>query len=130
MTNPYEFDSQTKFKDVPRARHGKPWEDSELKELKRLYMQGEELQHICDLMERPKEGVLPKLANLGLITKQTNGFFWIWRRKVLPDAWKVNPKAAREEEEGQALHGSLRRQSGETAVRRLEDLPISQDLHR
>lgn len=90
MTDPYEFDSQTKFKDVPRARHGLPWEDRELNKLRSLYMQGETLQAICDLMERPKEGVLPKLASLGLITKQTNGFFWIWKRKVLPDAWKVS----------------------------------------
>ena len=44
-------------------------------------------------MERPKEGVLPKLANLGLITKQSNGFFWIWKRKVLPDGWKVGYQA-------------------------------------
>ena len=86
----YEFDNQTKFKDTPRARHGLPWEAYELKELKHLYMQGNDLQYICDLMERPKAGVLPKLANLGLISKKTNGFSWIWRRKVLPDAWKVS----------------------------------------
>ena len=95
MTDLYEFDSQTKFRDSIRARHGLPWEEVELKELKRLYMQGDTLQAICDLMERPKEGVLPKLANLGLITKQSNGFFCIWRRRVLPDAWKVNAKPAK-----------------------------------
>ncbi len=92
-SDPYEFDSQTKFKDVPRARHGLPWEDWELNKLRSLYLRGDTLQHICDLMERPKEGVLPKLANLGLITKQSNGFFWIWKRKVLPDGWKVGYQA-------------------------------------
>ena len=89
MTDPYEFDSQTKFEDVPRARHGKPWEDWELKELRFHYTQGYTLQHICDLMQRPKEDVLSKLVSLGLITKEIDGFFWIWKRKVLPEAWKV-----------------------------------------
>ena len=90
MTNPYEFDSQTKFKDTPRSRHGLPWEAWELNKLRSLYLRGDTLQAICDLMQRPKEGVLPKLASLGLIVKKTNGFFWIWRRRVLPDAWKVS----------------------------------------
>lgn len=89
-SDPYEFDSQTKFKDVPRARHGLPWEAPELANLRDLYMRGDTLKHICDRMQRPKEGVLLKLANLGLIQKETNGFLWVWRRKVLPDAWKVD----------------------------------------
>ena len=88
-SDPYEFDSQTKFKDVVRARHSLPWEDWELKELRFHYTQGYTLQRICEGMERPKEGVLAELDNLGLISKETNGVFWIRGRKVLPDAWKV-----------------------------------------
>ena len=88
-SDPYEFDSQLKFKDVPRARHGLPWEAWELKALYSRYMQSYHLRHICDLMQRPKEDVLSKLVSLGLITKEIDGFFWIWKRKVLPEAWKV-----------------------------------------
>lgn len=90
MTSPYEFDSQTKFKDVPRARHGLPWEDWELNKLRSLYMQGDTLQCICDLMERPKEGVLPKLVQLGLIRRVADGYRYVYHRKVLPDAYKVS----------------------------------------
>lgn len=89
-SDPYEFDSQTKFNDVPRARHDLPWEESELEELKRLYMLGTPLHEICDLMQRPKEGVLPKLMQLGLIRRVADGYRAVYLRKVLPDVYKVS----------------------------------------
>ncbi len=86
----YEFDSQTKFKDEPRKRHDLPWEAPELANLRELYMQGIVLREICDRMQRPKEGVLPKLVQLGLIRRVADGYRYVYRRKVLPDSYKVS----------------------------------------
>lgn len=45
-------------------------------------------------MQRPKEGVLPKLVQLGLIRRVADGYRYVYRRKVLPDAYKVSyPKS-------------------------------------
>lgn len=85
-----DFHEQTKLVDEPRKRHGLPWQAPELAKLKELYMQGTLLREICDLMERPKEGVLSKLVQLGLIRRVADGYRYVYRRKVLPDAYKVN----------------------------------------
>lgn len=89
-SDPYEFDSQTKFVDEPRKRHSLPWETRELAFLKNLYMQGTPLREICDKAQRPKEGVLPKLVQLGLIRRVADGYRYVYRRKVLPDSYKVS----------------------------------------
>lgn len=89
-SDPYEFDSQTKFVDEPRKRHTLPWETRELAFLKNLYMQGIPLREICDKAQRPKEGVLPKLVQLGLIRRVADGYRYVYRRKVLPDSYKVS----------------------------------------
>lgn len=89
-SDPYEFDSQTKFKDEPRKRHGLPWEAPELANLRELYMQGIVLREICDRMQRPKGGVLPKLVQLGLIRRVAYGYRYVYWRKVLPDSCKVS----------------------------------------
>lgn len=87
---PDDFHEQTKFVDEPRKRHRLPWEDWELAVLKNLYMLGIPLREICDKMQRPKEGVLPKLVQLGLIRRVADGYRYVYRRKVLPDSYKVS----------------------------------------
>lgn len=85
-----DFHEQTKFKDEPRKWHDMPWEAPELANLRELYMQGIVLRGICDRMQRPKEGVLPKLVQLGLIRRVADGYRYVYWRKVLPDAYKVS----------------------------------------
>lgn len=87
---PDDFHEQTKFVGEPRKRHGLPWAAVELATLKELYHAGTPLREICDRMERPKEGVLPKLVQLGLIRRVADGYRYVYRRKVLPDAYKVS----------------------------------------
>jgi len=85
-----DFHEQTKFVDEPRKRHGLPWETLELAVLKNLYMLGIPLREICDKMQRPKEGVLPKLVQLGLIRRVADGYRYVYLRRVLPDSYKVS----------------------------------------
>ena len=85
-----DFHEQTKFMDEPRKWHGMPWEAPELATLRELYKRGTPLREICDRMERPKEGVLAKLVQLGLIRRVADGCRYVYRRKVLPDSYKVS----------------------------------------
>ena len=55
-----------------RRRHGLPWDTWELADLKRLYHEEASLSKMCVVLERPANGVVPKLIQLGLIDREGN----------------------------------------------------------
>ena len=63
-----QFDTSFQKRDsIRRANHGKPWMRSEFAHLKELFKQGKSLESMCDELQRPAAGVLPKLVSMGLL---------------------------------------------------------------
>lgn len=52
---------------VKRLRHGMPWSDNELRNLRALYMNGTSLCGMAETLQRPADGVINKLNHLNLI---------------------------------------------------------------
>jgi hypothetical protein len=65
------FDASYLHKDQfnRRERHGRPWTDSEMSMLERAFCDGINLEQMCQLLQRPAQGVVPKLEKLGLIRR-------------------------------------------------------------
>lgn len=60
-----------------RARHGMPWTDKELTSLQDMFIAAMNLEHICNNLQRPADGVLNKLCYLNLIKRDpVNYCYW------------------------------------------------------
>lgn len=66
-----KFDASFKYEDqyIPRRRHGKIWERSEVEELHKRFKNGESLKYMCEALARPAEGILIKLCAAGYLEK-------------------------------------------------------------
>lgn len=86
------FDTSFADKDtVRRERHGKRWELSEEMALRQLFTEGATLQQMCEELQRPAAGVIPKLQELGCIRRDTYDWrssaskVWYCKAKRLPN---------------------------------------------
>ena len=62
------FPSDYRLQDkVKRANHGKLWTTEERHWLKSLYDKDHTLEMMCEVLERPAEGILAKLSAMRLI---------------------------------------------------------------
>ena len=68
---------------VKRLRHGMPWSDGELRNLRALYMNGASLCGMAETLQRPADGVISKLSYLNLIKSCSATLRYL--RLVLPD---------------------------------------------
>lgn len=59
-----------------RARHGANWTTNEMKRLDDLFRAGMSLKSLCETLERPKNGVIPKLIQLNLIESGGDGYYY------------------------------------------------------
>lgn len=83
------FDTTFTSRDrTQRARHGMPWTREELKRLESYFHEGFDLKDLCEALERPAKGVVPKLEQAGLI--QLDGGAGEYRRTVTVDRNVVN----------------------------------------
>lgn len=69
------FARSIKERNTRRARHGMTWPPVEMEQLRDLYMQGHSLCKMCEVLERPAQGILPKLCDLGLIEYCAGQYF-------------------------------------------------------
>ena len=59
-----------------RARHGKPWSTDEIENMENLFKRGHSLAGLCELLQRPAAGVVPKLEQRGLIQYSGDDSFY------------------------------------------------------
>lgn len=64
-----------------RARHGKIWSYDELETLRRMFEEGAALRFMCERLERPADGCIAKLHQLGLIMYDGNDYYIVDKQR-------------------------------------------------
>lgn len=70
-----EKDYKRQSQQGPRVRHGQRWTQSDLNTLAAFYKSGHPLEQLCNLLERPAAGILPKLVSLGMLEKIGDDYY-------------------------------------------------------
>ena len=74
-----------------RRNHGQPWSREELIKLCKLYKEGKSLHEMCDLLQRPAKGVVPKLVQMGAIDNYGNDLNNLTRKGTTMNPTPVAP---------------------------------------
>lgn len=82
----FNVNYQERDRHIKRARHGMIWSKGELSRLEHLFRSGCGLQLMCETLERPAAGILPKLQSLSLIVYEqgTGRYYYRGSTKVDP----------------------------------------------
>lgn len=86
MQKRFDTSYQEHDRHIKRARHGRIWGAEELSRLVQLFRTGYGLQLMCETLERPAAGILPKLQSLSLIVYEqgTGRYYYRGSTKVDP----------------------------------------------
>jgi len=74
-----------------RKKHGLPWIRDDLIMLCRFYKEGKSLHEICDLLQRPAKGVVPKLVQMGAIDSYGNDLNSLTKKETTMNPTPVVP---------------------------------------